>query len=623
MSSWAKKTALVGVGVLVLAVVVVWFGLRSYEFTTGVRFTTGKLPRLKGPVWNVWPETYSPTKRTFMPLATLELANGSAAGVYSLVVELSGVAFEHLEQLYSREIDPSLNRLLTRAPAGPSYLDVLAIPDERFFRPLDAAERLKRIPISLEKMRQFEALPELDQHQVLRHGLSLLRASDGGKAPFSYGREQFRIEPIRAGLGWVALAVMINRRPVDEINVPLCIVSTPQERCPTPTFTPSTLAGVDPIVHGQAPDASLHLIELGDDQLVGVFHAAEPADSSAEPADRFITWFIPRPAAWLQQTVTTQISPLLLGGASHYRQAGEALFRTIFYRERPLEGEMQAEKAFRDFISKRIARHRGAPGPAGTLFVRLLPQKPSTAFSIPIDLALVKLTDGSDVFLGSHFLTQSPLPLQDYSLPSDCLGTWALLVPPRELGADDYPAMHGARFNLGPWADRFDQWKSNATLFDDIDRFDTWLKAPDTASVVVTLSHHYENRLCFENDTCSSGASIVAIDVNKPLTSPSLAIINGCATARPGATEFIREFNAHGASTVIATSTSVEGELAGAFLSTLFTKMQDNAADGQYTVGRAKFDAVRELIASRQDNAPLIYTLLGNGALRVCMPPKQ
>ena len=103
---------------------------------------------------------------------------------------------------------------------------------------------------------------------------------------------------------------------------------------------------------------------------------------------------------------------------------------------------------------------------------------------------------------------------------------------------------------------------------------------------------------------------------------PSIAILAGCGTARPGATEVIRKLNGHGVSAVIATSTTVLAPMAGKFVAILISMLKDNSTDANYTIDQAKFDAVNEL--SQTYGAPaFIFTFLGNGNLRLCTPAIQ
>jgi hypothetical protein len=97
----------------------------------------------------------------------------------------------------------------------------------------------------------------------------------------------------------------------------------------------------------------------------------------------------------------------------------------------------------------------------------------------------------------------------------------------------------------------------------------------------------------------------------------------GCLCNRTGASEFIWAVNFHGVTSAIATSTKVESFLAGKFLATFMSLLQQHVNDAGYTVSQARFDAVRALgRAPGSDYGPkaLAFILAGNGALRLCVP---
>jgi hypothetical protein len=106
-------------------------------------------------------------------------------------------------------------------------------------------------------------------------------------------------------------------------------------------------------------------------------------------------------------------------------------------------------------------------------------------------------------------------------------------------------------------------------------------------------------------------------------------VLGACATANPGAFEFVREFNSHGANSIIASSIDVDAKLGGLFLETLIDKI--SSGNQNYTIDRAVFDTFRDL-QKQPDNFPaaskpygarvLIFNLAGNGDIHVCAPPK-
>ncbi len=113
---------------------------------------------------------------------------------------------------------------------------------------------------------------------------------------------------------------------------------------------------------------------------------------------------------------------------------------------------------------------------------------------------------------------------------------------------------------------------------------------------------------------------------------PSVAIIDACGTANPGAFEFVREFNSHGVNAVVASSVDINGRMGGVFLGMLADALDRNKSDLSYTLDRAVFDAATKLRIEPDiagGNPPkkygpraLLFDLVGNGNLRVCTPPE-
>jgi hypothetical protein len=198
-----------------------------------------------------------------------------------------------------------------------------------------------------------------------------------------------------------------------------------------------------------------------------------------------------------------------------------------------------------------------------------------------------KFPDGTTDFLGRYLKISTPLEIEDYLPANACVSQWALFVPPSTIGSQD--ALYGGLVAISDSIKSFKKNPSQATIFDGIDAvptFDTWLgrNIDDPKSYgLVTLSHHTQDRMCFDDELCP-GVSVLAGDIKRGLTRPSIAILAGCGTARPGATGFIRKLNEHGVSAVIATSTTVLAPMAGKFLSILIRRLNENASNTNYTI---------------------------------------
>ena len=101
--------------------------------------------------WNVWEEKYSsdPSFRR-----TKKLLLGER---YSLIVDLSGLKYDSETGSFSRPTSPSFTKEIDKwikSNDAQATVDVLAIPDERFFQPQSDNERVKRFDINLGRFEQ-------------------------------------------------------------------------------------------------------------------------------------------------------------------------------------------------------------------------------------------------------------------------------------------------------------------------------------------------------------------------------------------------------------------------------------------------------------------------------------
>jgi hypothetical protein len=221
---------------------------------------------------------------------------------------------------------------------------------------------------------------------------------------------------------------------------------------------------------------------------------------------------------------------------------------------------------------------------------------------------------------------EAPLELQDYSAPSNCISDWVLFVPPTDgAGKQD---LAEARSLASDWIDSVKKGCPTCMYTEDPKTFSNWLlqdihPLPTTPrQALVVLSQYKDNRLYFSDN--DNPPSVPSGSIRRILAPPSFAILDACGTAAPGQSEFIRNLNAHGVSTLISTSTAIPGPMGGKFLSIL---MELLAKHPQYTISRARYEAVKALRWESTGGKPygpqaLAFTLVGNGNLHVCMPGK-
>jgi hypothetical protein len=98
-------------------------------------------------------------------------------------------------------------------------VDVLVIPDQRFFRPLEYGDyEIRDLPINLAKIRQVERVGA----SVEGSGLQVLQSNPD--SPLNFGYRTFRIKTRdQLGSAVIALSIWAAGMPVDEMSVPVCI----------------------------------------------------------------------------------------------------------------------------------------------------------------------------------------------------------------------------------------------------------------------------------------------------------------------------------------------------------------------------------------------------------------
>jgi len=582
-----------------------------------------ELQKFHEPVWNVWTENTKVDSPTFKPV---DMLPGHS---YLLVVDLAALQYaKYASQAYSHEASPAFDNWLARNPDDETTVKVLAIPDDRFFQNM-VGKRSQKLLINLKKLRATQQ----QGFQLTGSPFEYL-ATHNGDAPFTFGKAIFRVKTKDNAVGTAAITFSIwaDHRPVDELSFSVCIVAKLGDPCARAPATGS-LRGVDATNRDSFPDAALHLIEpASQNGLIGVFRC----NTCNWGADDFKVWKVDHSAAWLRdQFARTVLRGIQLGAngvdpendpsfnEATFNNAGNALYSLIF----PTQDE-EAEAAFRRFVAEKVA-HEKPGGIAPSLFVRLLPQQKDNGFFIPMGLARVKVSTEREDFLGFHFRIESPLELQDYSSPATCINKWTLLVPPESLSLN--PLME-ARAPFNDWIAKFGNANATAKVYDDLGEFYAWLNPKpgetETSRVILILSHHESNSLYFKDQ---SDSAIFPKNVSRRFAMGSVAIMDACATANPGAFEFVREFNSHGVNAVVASSVEINGKMGGLFLSDLVNMFDKNNADQSYTLDRAVFDAINKLQAEPEsDDDPrakpygpraLLFGLLGNGKLKVCTAP--
>jgi hypothetical protein len=142
-------------------------------------------------------------------------------------------------------------------------------------------------------------------------------------------------------------------------------------------------------------------------------------------------------------------------------------------------------------------------------------------------------------------------------------------------------------------------------------------------SAIIVTSHHDRNTVFFD-----SSDRVFSRQIERRFRLGSIAVLNGCGTGAPGATDIIAELNRRGVAAVIATGTEVRGEMAGWFLA-CFAEAVEGATGREPRLTELYFTAIQCLRSKRGQRAvadyggyALAYLLMGNAGLTLCPPRK-
>jgi hypothetical protein len=597
----------------------------------------------KGPYWNVWQEADSDTP-SFTPLPALVRGGKN----YSLFIDLSAIRYAISSYVTSPRIGALLKTALDTKPGASSKIELVLIPDGEFVELQSASDMNQSVSIDLKKWRaagKTDFPKATDAFTILK---------DNPEPDFRFGHTVFGLRTKeKKGKGYVGISVWVDERPVDEISVPICVVESisPEaiSECGQLKPTEYSFRGVNPFGDGTLPDGALHLVQLNSSTLAGVLYCK---GCPLQNHNKYLTWILRNSPQSLRDGLNNQVViPFEHASGEDEKvnkqlmDGGKALYSLIFQDNNPGRVEpSEAENAFRGFISranrsKQSAKDDGSPAQSGngppsptsvtatnqdkkrrpSLFVRMLPASPDIAYSVPLDLMVVPMPDGQQEFVGFNVKVESPLEIQDYSVQPSCIDNWRLFVP-----GPDFVEGSPMRRAVQPFLEDvaiFHAWSKHAKVDFTVDDFGGWIstraKSP-VGTAIVTLSHHASGKLCFTDESCQ-GESVKEANIWRGFPYPSFAVINACGTSAPGASEFVRHLNARGVQTIIATSAAVDGAMAGQFLHLLVVRLQKYSSPN-YTVSDAKFDAVQDLRANYGPKA-LVYSFLGNGSLRACVPP--
>jgi Flp pilus assembly pilin Flp len=568
--------------------------------------------------WNVWADEWPGP--TYKPLTRLQPETE-----YTLVIHLAGMTYQNLGVSFhnvSRDLNTWSQDWLRVGVDQRPRLQLLLLPDTTFFELVDTP--LASVSVDLKFLREWiDGAP----HPLDPAALDTVRykRQNGQYPPYVFGEAVIRFRTTtREGVGAIALSIWSDRgRPLDEVHVKFCVASSRLQgnasMCRGEPAVQESLEGIDSLrvarEGGAVPNAALHFVELDGRGVVGVFR--ENNCASCE----FIVWELGKNSDTLRRHLSDTTlqafgpsSPL-----ASLTDAGRGLYNLLF----PDDGRtatMHARQAFQRFVAPELNSDESRL-PTRSIFVRSVLSAGGKVEPLQLPLGLLALVgpSGRTEFLGFRFRIEAPLDQQSYRSSSECITRWFLAVPPANSNSDDPLATARSRFEP-----LLDAWKERTRMFSKMPELRTWLLEPTPAersAALVVLSHHDRNSVYFEqNDRVTSD------QVAKRFDETSILILNGCSTGSPMATELLKQFNQHGVPTTIASYVAIRPDLAGDFLATLGEVVNASDAKG-VTIADAFLRTVQSLRLKRSDDTAAAYgpralgfTLLGNGAVRICPP---
>ncbi len=259
------------------------------------------------------------------------------------------------------------------------------IPDDRFFKPQEEGEKVKKMTINLEKLRKalvygFELHESPFTYLARRNGNSPFSFVDPKKRPFF----RIRTKQSASGAAPIAISFWIDGRPLDEFSFALCVKSDPSYQCETTDRPYSALRGIDLRNYDDRPDAALQLFQLNNNHLIGVFRC----NTCGWGSNDYQTWRLEfSPAKLRENFIRTALpavqmaahGPDINQGVPHYNpqmleRAGSYLYSLLF------KNGDDSEEIFRKFVSEQIARTEETKK-VPSIFFRLLPIDGTDFFS--------------------------------------------------------------------------------------------------------------------------------------------------------------------------------------------------------------------------------------------------
>jgi hypothetical protein len=570
--------------------------------------------------WNAWADAYPGPVDVALP----RLSRNTD---YLLVLHLSGNPYDQpgvSVQPASGDVSGWLHEWLNVGKPTTS-LQVLALPDANYFSVVD--DRVKPLEVDLVALREWSRSPPTTPPSAPL--ADIRRARENGQRPgFVFGEALFRLKTTnRQGVAAVGLSIWsAEGRPLDEVSVSFCVADSPTDvaapLCQGVRPIQQTLKGADSVRiaadGASSPDAALHFVELDNRGVVGVFRDNACRDCG------YKVWTLGKNGTDLRNYLANTILPAFGPAAAipSLSDAGRGLYNLLFPDDDGDADRAAARAAFETFVAREV-RTGDAATPSRSIFVRTLLAGP-LAEPLYLPLGLMTVPGAPDEFLGFHFRFEAPLERQTYRPSASCISRWYFAAPaPNAASADPVPQA-SARFEtlMTAWSPRLQG------EFSSIPRLRTWVSQPkptEASAALVVVSHHDQNALYFEQNE-----KLIPEQVQRRFGEASVVVLNGCSTGAPMAADLLRQFNQRGMATAIVSQVAVRPELAGDFVAQFGEIVEGSNGGKGGTIADMFLRTLQELRTKKADATSsaygprvLVFSLLGNGATRICPPQKE
>jgi hypothetical protein len=572
--------------------------------------------------WNIWVEDgprYKPvTSDRLMPNHNYAVAVDLSALKYRLfspdgtMVESPAVSPSFLKQV-EKWLQPGM---------PPPKLQILFLPDQEKFANVPIVRDFTVNMGHLKKVfKQGKKIDSKDPFADLS-----VAYEDGAESPdFSFGEVYFGVTTTASeGPTSIAFSIWDDSRPLNEFTLETCIASSDEvakQKCKgrRQAITNQGLSvSAMPSETGTSPIAALHIVGLSNQDgyapVKGVFRARK------WPRDQFVVWQYDHNMSDFQKYLDLYIKNIENGeDEKNLLQRGKVLFDFLFPRDRESIDGKKIQEEVKAIIRPALTENPSAADYLPpSLFIRMINVSGSASSPIPLSLLALPIDETKEIsksngkFLGDYFVIETPLDVQTYDLTGEkCPSNWVTVLPPEGTGEAAIDKANAELDKLLPYAK---QPISTMTAFSN------WLARDGNAppTVLITLSHHDNNSLYFYDKTSPLDNPLLPVSIQKHFDNPSIAVLDGCGTGSSAALGLIQRLNRHGFYTIIATSTEIEGPMAGSFLSALAEGIKSDSSPPD-SIRSIYWHAVQK-IRSKYGPKALRFSLLGNPNAPVCAP---